>query len=272
MQVYIEYVIIDNLIIDYLLLKVSLKCSRVRTSFLRLSLSSVIGTAVAVIMPLFDMKFIFTVIIKILLGALMVVTSGKFDGYIQAVKTYLFFLLFTALGGGVIIALFNFADIDYERYFSLNYNSFMPIGISIFIVFILTKITSKLVTDLLKSRDIAPFVRRCEIICNNKKYKINGYIDSGNRLFDGASGLPIIVLSKRAGDELSKLNILKNYVKSLSISTVTGKSDIKIFVIDKLVIYNGVTKNIYSNVLIGKGNVNFEKEGGYDLLLSPSLF
>ena len=148
----------------------------------------------------------------------------------------------------------------------------MPIGISILIVFILTQITSKLVTDLLKSRDIAPFVRRCEIICNNKKYKINGYIDSGNRLFDGASGLPIIVLSKKAGDTLTQMNILKNYVKSLSISTVTGQSNIKIYVIDKLVIYNGITKNIYSNVLVGKGNVNFEKEGGYDLLLSPSLF
>ena len=39
MQVYLEYAIIDNLIINYLLLNVSAVCSRVRTSFFKKRLS-----------------------------------------------------------------------------------------------------------------------------------------------------------------------------------------------------------------------------------------
>lgn len=272
MEVYIEYVIVDNLIIDWLLLKVSMKCARVKTSVMRLMLSSALGTAVAVIMPLFTIDFIYTVIIKILLGALMVIVGGRYVDYSQAVKSYGFFILFTALGGGTVIAVFNFAGIDYTVYFSLNYQSFIPIGITILIVYILTKISSKFVSDLLKSRDIRPFIRRCEIIVGEKKIKTEGYIDSGNRLFDSKSGLPVIVLSKSLGDKLMLCGMLKNYSKNVVFSTVGGQSEMKIYVIDKLVIYNGITKNIYNNVFIGKGNVDFEKGGGYEVLLSPSMF
>lgn len=272
MEVYIEYVIIDNLIIDYLLLKVSLKLSRTKTSVFRLLSASALGTVVAVIMPLLKLDFAFLAIIKVTLAVLMIVISGKFNDFNQALKTFCFFIAFTALGGGAIIAAFNFAKIDYEAYFTVNYQSFMPVGISVLIIYALTKITHKLTNDLLKSRDIRPFVRKCEIICGKKKYKINGYIDSGNRLFDYRSGLPVIILSKRAGDVLISKNMLKKYGESFNFSTVSGHGEMQLYVVDKLAVYGSVTKKIYNNVLIGRGFSNFENDGDYDLLLSPSLF
>ena len=136
MEVYVEYVIIDNLIIDFLLLKLSTKTVQVRSSLIRLLLSSVIGTVVAVIMPLFTLNNVLQVMVKLLLSITMCLISAKTDSLKKHIVNFLFFVFYTFLLGGAIIALFYFAGVDYNLYFTLNYNSFMPIGITVLIVYI----------------------------------------------------------------------------------------------------------------------------------------
>ena len=92
MEVYVEYVIIDNLIIDFLLLKLSTKTAQVRSSLTRLILSSVIGTAVAVIMPLFSINSVLQVIIKLLLSITMCLISAKTDNLKKHLINFLFFI------------------------------------------------------------------------------------------------------------------------------------------------------------------------------------
>lgn len=271
MEVYVEYVIIDNLIINYLLLSSSIVVSRVRTTFLRKLLSAIVGTIVAVVLPLFKIDSIYLIVIKILLSLLMVILSLKFTSFKGYLKTYFFFLLFTFLCGGCLIALFYFANIDYQVYFSLNYDSFMPIGISILIVFVLSKITVSLVKRLLLDRDVLPFIRKCEVFLRKNKIVVNGYIDSGNRLFESKTGLPIIVASCTFMDKLKSTSNILSFT-SIKMQTVGGEFEMEVYLIDKLKIYNGVNVNTYNNVLIGKSNTNFYSDGEYDLLLHPSLF
>ena len=268
---YIEYVIIDNLIIDYLLLKTTMVSSRVKTSKLRLFLSSVIGTIVAVIMPFFKMSNGFLILLKLNLALIMVIISGEFLSLKKILISYGFFLAFTFLFGGILIGVFYLADVDYVLYFSINYDSFMPVGISVLIVYVGAKFTIYLVKNLLKSRDIEPFIRPCAIIVNGKKYKLNGYIDSGNRLFDKSSGLPIVVISKRMFDKINSQESKLFLKSSMVIDTVNGISVMQIYVLDKLLIYNGERENIINNVMIGKSEFNFESDGNYDLLLNPSI-
>ena len=47
MYVYIEYAILDNLIINYLLIKSACACAKVKTKFILLFLSSLLGTIIA---------------------------------------------------------------------------------------------------------------------------------------------------------------------------------------------------------------------------------
>lgn len=272
MQVYIEYVIIDNFIIDYLILKVSLVLSREPTSVFRLLLASAVGTAVAVIIPLFTISSVLAFFIKILLGLLISVIAVSDFTLSKVIKVYGFFMLFTALLGGAVIGVFYLAGVEYTAYFSLNYNSFMPIGITIFIVFIISKLVIKWVGNLLRYKDIRPFLRKCVIVTGGEKIKINGFIDSGNSLIDADSGLPIMVASVNL---ISKLEKVKNAIiplKSISYETVSGSSEMKIYLIDKLIVYDGIKANIYKRVLIGNGKVNFNLSGDYDILLSPSMF
>lgn len=268
---YIEYLIIDNFIINYLLLKGAMASCRVKTNKLKLGVSAIVGTVVAVIMPLFTISNGFLVLIKINLGLLMVLIAGEYLTVKKLFYTLGFFVLYTFLSGGMIIGLFYLAGIDYIVYFSVNYNSFMPIGISVLLVFLFTKLTIYLLSNLLKSRDIAPFLRSCVIVISGKKFKVNGYIDSGNRLFDSKSGLPIIVASKSLFLKLNSGEEELMPKSQITVNTVNGESVMKIYAIDKLLIYNGDYANIFNNVMITYSEFDFEKDKEYDLLLNPSL-
>ena len=271
MEVYVEYVIIDNLIIDYLLLKLSTKTAKVRTSFFRLFISSLIGTLVAVIMPLFTFSNATKILIKVLLSFVMCFISAKTDCLKTHLFNLLFFVLYTFLLGGAIIALFYFAGVEYTVYFTLNYNSFMPIGITVLLSYLFYTLTSKVIRRVFLIRNIQPFFRKCVVIIGGKKFVVKGYIDSGNSLFEKKYNLPVIVASKNLSTKLFSGDIKVKNQGAINYQTAGGEGVMDLYVIDKLLIYNGATVSSIKSVLLGKSEQNFYG-GECDLLLHPSLF
>ncbi len=271
MEVYIEYAFIDNFIIDFILLRISTKCAKIKTSFLRLFIASIVGTIVALVLPLFSINEYFILPIKIMLGLLITYLSGSVIKFKDYIYLNLYFFAFTFLSGGAIIALFNFAGIDYEKYFILNYDSFMPIGITFLLVYLTAYGLLYLVNKLIRSLETESFMRKCEVIINGKKITAQGFIDTGNKLYDNVSGLPVIVASKLFIKKLAVNGALPNSYKKLKIETAGGESTIKIFYIDKLLIYKGVNANIYNNVLIGEGQSDLYVGDYIDLLLHYTL-
>ncbi|MBR2376279.1 MAG: sigma-E processing peptidase SpoIIGA [Clostridia bacterium] len=271
MEVYIEYAFIDNFIIDFILLKLSTKCAKIKTSILRIAVVSIIGSVIAILLPLISVNKIFILPIKITLGLLLSYLSGSFLKFKDYLLSTFYFFAFTFLSGGAIIALFNFASIDYESYFILNYNSFMPIGVTFLIVYLASKCLIILANRLVKSLERENYVRKCVVVINGKKILAQGFIDTGNKLYDNLTGLPVIVASKLFIKKLAFENLLPNSYRNLKIETASGCSTIKIFYIDKLLIYNGINANIYNNVLIGEGLTNLYVDGYTDLLLHYTL-
>ena len=199
----------------------------------------------------------------------MVLIAGKYQTAKKYIFTCLLFVLFTFLCGGFIIALFNLAMIDYESYFLSSYDSLMPIGITVFLIYIVSKSVTSIVSKLLKERNMRPFLRECVIVIDKKKFIVKGFIDSGNGLYDSRSGLPIIVCSNALFEKIKNQN-LKKSLSSLSFDTVSGSSTMSLYVIDKLLIYNGIKVNIFNNVLLGVSPFGFNSSS-YDLLLHPTL-
>ncbi len=272
MQVYIEYAFLDNFIIDFLLLKISLKCAKVRTGYLRLILASIIGTVLTLTLSLFTIKNPFLIGVKFLLGLLIVFLGGS---YIK-VKDYLlgafYFFIFTFLSGGAIIAVFNLARIDYEAYFILNYDSVIPIGVTFLLVYLSTQGFTLLIENIIKNKENENYFRKCEIVVKGKKLKAIGFIDTGNKLYDNFTGLPVIIASKNFIKRLAFNGSLPSKYKNLKIETINGTSTIKIFYIDKLMIYKGTQMNIYNNVLLGEGYLNLDVGEKCDLLLHSTLY
>lgn len=269
MYVYIEYAVIDNLVINYILIKTATKLCQVKTRFLLLFLATLLGTAIGVVIPLFNLNDWFIFIIKLLLGLLITFIGGSYITIKKYLLTYFVFLTLTFLSGGFIIALFNFAGVDYISLFSSNYDSLLPVGITVLFVYVISRISFMLVKKLISKRDISPFLRSCILVIDKNRISVKGFIDSGNSLYDKKSGLPVIVCSNLLFSKLQKLN-LKSSVSSIEFITVSGTSTMNLYVVDKLMIYNGACVNIFNNVLLGVSQNGFYNDN-YELLLHPSL-
>lgn len=269
MSVYIEYAFIDNIIINYILIETSIKLAHVKSSFIFRFFSALLGTLVALTIPLFSIKELYLIVIKISLAFLMVYVCGKYENFKRYFLTVFLFIILTFLSGGFIIAIFYFLDIDYQKYFILNYDSVLPIGISVLLIYALSLSLLRLGKLLVKERNFRPFLRNCILVINKKKFKIKGFIDSGNSLYDVRSSLPVVVCSKSLYEKLKGAG-LKKSISKMAFDTVSGSSEMQLFIIDELLIYNGVTVNIFNNVLLGVSKFGFLSPD-YELLLHPEL-
>ena len=96
---------------------------------------------------------------------------------------------------------------------------------------------------------------------NNKKIRLNGFLDTGNKLKDPYSGKPIIIVNEKRIKQPSDKFFL------VPMKTVGGESFIKCFKIDELEIV-GIGKK--KNVLLGVTKTKIEMEG-IDCILHQSL-
>ena len=271
MNVYIEYVIIDNLVIDCLLLTATQKTLKLKINRLLLFLSAVLGTAAACVLPLFNLSNGFMYVIKIFVALLMNLLACQYKNIKEFIRSFYLFLFYTFLFGGAAMAVFYFLGIDFSAV-EFTYNAEFSLGIILLIATLVYMGVYKTVSFIYRKRDVYPFVRKCVMYINGEAITLNGFIDSGNRLFCHKTGFPIILCSPSLGKKLlSRGTFLGVKSEFMSFYTVSGKSVIKIYDLDKLEIYNGTDVNTIFNVKIGLAQEDFKVEGEYDLILNPAL-
>ena len=119
MIVYIEYVLIDNFVIDYLMLKATFTTTGKRYKKGRLFLCAFLGAIIALVFPLIKVHSVILIAIKVLSGILIILISNDYqkkkDFYVHA----LLFFWYTFLTGGVIIGVFNILGLNYSSEISI---------------------------------------------------------------------------------------------------------------------------------------------------------
>lgn len=265
MVVYVEYVAINNFIIDCLLILSARKAMNLPLNKAFVCLSAAVGAAFAVVTPLLKMNAAFTFVLKFFAGALIVLVSGKFPNFRIYVRCFYLFLFFTFAFGGAVFGAFYFAGISYDV-FSRTTPAESVLTIILLIVFVMYFVACALIKKLYKRKEIANFIRKCEFTVGGRIYIVNGFLDSGNRL--RYKNDPIIIVSPKFAAKL-----MKNEVFSLvrprysTISTIAGEKVIKIYKISRIKIYNGTSVNIINNVMLGIAEREFMSGGEYDLIL-----
>ncbi len=265
MEVYVEYVAINNFIIDCLLILSARKSMKLPVSKLFTCISSAIGAACAVVTPLFEMNAAFTFILKFFEGALIVLLSGKFPNARVYVRCFYLFLFFTFAFGGAVFGAFYISGVSYDV-FSRTTPCEITLTVILAIVFVTYFLTGKIVKKLFKRREITNFIRRCEFTVGGKTYVANGFLDSGNRLKYKSE--PVIIVSPRFADKLMKNEVFSRAVpRFASVNTIAGEKVIKVYGISKIKIYNGNAENIINNVMLGISERELLSGGEYDLIL-----
>lgn len=239
MVVYIEQVLVDNIIINYLLLTLINAVFKNGASKKRMWLSSIVCSVLSLAYPFLTFDWILVNAYKLFVAFVMIMIAFK----VLKKKFVLYFftlLSFTYVLGGLVNACIENVLIQSGIMF---YQSKVPFGVTIFICYVYVLILKKLIISLRQKIKQNNYVYTCTLINNEKKITTNCFLDSGNNLLDGATKKPINIINADLLFKITEIKIedlltqnyssLKN-AHHLSVQTVSGTSKILVFAIDKL--------------------------------------
>ena len=281
--VYIEFVIIDNLVITALICMLSARAVGYRVRKIRVWSASVGSTIVAIILPLIDMPLAVHILVRVVLAVIIIGIMTIPKGLRLAVKFGTLFLGVTFLFGGALTAIGYLVTGDIYLALTSPFVD-IPLGIIIGVAVILYWICRKVFLSVKRSKIVDGFAIDAHISILGKTYKVRGLIDSGNGLYDDKTGLPIIILGLKSVlktlDSATLIKVLSGEgdgicrgARYIEIKTVTGKDKILIVPCQKFVLYpskrvNTMYERVYE-VMVGlkAGALN----SGYDALLHPCM-
>lgn len=265
MVVYAEYVIIDNFVIDYLLIKLALKYSKVDFCARRAVISAVIGTVVAVIMPLLPLGGVVKALIKGILAAVMVRVAFKPVSLKKYFSALGLFLIFTLIFGGCAMLITELFGVDYDFFYG---SSVFPLGISLICAVALYKLLKRAFARAFEKTLIYPFTRACVLSCGGEKVSAKGLIDSGNHLIFNGS-FAVCVPSCSLCEKMRVRGFFdKGCLGEIALKTAAGRTTLKIYEIDEILIYCGDKPNIIKRPKIGVGAAEKTFGDEYEIILS----
>lgn len=215
MKIYIELVFIVNFLLDFIILYGTKKLLKLNKSNKRLLLASIIGSLSTIIIFL-KITNIILIILKILLSLILIIVSfGKSN---ILINTFYFYLISIIVGGTIYLF-----DLNKNLYF----NYLILIILSPIIIYLLIK-------ELNKHRLNINDKYLVEITISKKKYKLEGFIDTGNRLSSPIKKEPVILVN---------LKINYNKVIYIPYKALNTEGIIPCIKPDKIMINNKQIKN-----------------------------
>jgi stage II sporulation protein GA (sporulation sigma-E factor processing peptidase) len=286
MEVYIEYVLLDNLVIDAIISVLTLKALRLSVNKYRIAVAVAFGTAAAFLLPLIHIHAAFLFFIRMAVGAAMAFLIYNHKSFKRYFICFLIFMLITFVFGGACLGVLFLIGADITNAATLNYQSGVPIGLIALTLAVTMFFLRQICLYLNKSKDISGYIRQAELFINGSSVKFDAFIDTGNQLYDSQSGLPVIIVESAILMRLLKntlTNVLSFNAKDkpesvlkngryIEYSTLNGKNTrLLVFKPDKLVIYFKGQANIIYDVMAGVYNDKFDKAVKYSALLHPAI-
>jgi len=206
-EIYLDIVILENIVINYLILLVTSRFSKNRTSSLRLFLGSVAGAAYLVLMILLpDTKVYATLLSKFLLSVGMVAITFSFRKLSVFLKTLALFYATTFIFAGAAFALMFFSK-DWgiiRNGVLITPLSFIDAKWSeLLLAVAVALIIFRVIRDALQSKFIKEkLLVNISIAMGNKSIELPALVDTGNSLHDPLTKLPVVVVEFSAIKDL----------------------------------------------------------------------
>ena len=300
MEIYLDIIILENIVVNYLILMVTAKFSKCGTSSLRLFLGALAGAlylALMILMP--GMKVYTTILSKILLSFAMVAITFSIDRISTFIKTLAMFYATTFIfaGAGFAFMFFNLGGGIVRN--GIIITSMPLLGTKwseISLALALTLIILRIFRDLVQSRITKDkLLVRLLISFDKKSIGLFALVDTGNSLYDPLTNTPVVVVEFSAIKDILPVEIRGIFEKDRendlsavtdTISGTTWFSRFRLIPFTSLGRENGMligfrpdyieidsdnqTKGI-KDVIIGIYNRPLSRNEKYKALLNPEL-
>lgn len=299
-EIYLDIIILENIVINYLILLVTARFSKSRASNLRLLLGSVVGALYLVLMILLpEMKIYTTILSKFLLSIAMVAVTFSFTRISAFLRTLVLFYASTFLFAGA-----GFAFLFFNRSGSVIRNGVIMSPVSLIntkwsellLALAVTFIILRVVWDFIQNKFLREkmLVRLC-IAFDKKAIELCALVDTGNSLHDPLTNMPVVVVEFTAIRDLLPEDIRNIFERdsendlnkvSSAISCSAWFSRFRLIPFTSLGKENGMLigfrpdyieiekedeKKGVSNVIVGIYNRALSRNEKYSALLNPEL-
>ena len=224
MIVYIDYIFIENLIMNYLLLFETKNIVKERTKVIKITLASIIGSIYVCSIYLLKFEFLNYSIFKLLLSFVMIYITFKPKKISIYLKEIFIFYFVSIINTGtclVIVSMFNLnvnSRIVKILLYSIGYVFVCIINNQVWKMFKIKLKKSKLVYDVYLND-------------GNKYVAYKGFVDTGNTSKELYTGRAIFYANKKDGIDLTDRE--KVIIK---VNTINGKNVIVGYMFDNVII------------------------------------
>lgn len=294
MTIYIDMVLIENLIMNYIILFTTGLITKLKTRKIRMILASLLGAIYSVIAYTGIIKAYSNIVLKFILSILIVFIAYNPQKMNQLCKMLLFFYLISFVFGGAAYALIYVVkpqDIIMKNGLFLGTYPLKIIILGAIISFIVIITTFSIVRSKISRKSLFCEI---ELELNGKIVKTRAMIDTGNMLKEPITNTPVIVvenillyecipkeilynLENIIGGDFEKVpnNIREEYISRLKLIPFSslGKTNGMLLGIkaQHLKIIMEEQEKEIANVIIGIYDKSLTKNGEYQALVGLEL-
>ena len=224
MTIYLDIVFLENALMNYIILYATGFVQKRKMKNFKLIISSVLGALYAIISYLKIIPIYSTLFMKILLSVIMIYVAFNNENAKQLLKNLLLFYLASFVIGGCALAMLYMISPKRVSFQNGVLVGTYPMKITLIaglVGFFIIQYSFSLNKRQMKIKDL---LCELEIVVNNKKVKMKGYIDSGNTLKDPISKKPVIIVEKEVMQEIVDVNKLIGGDENLKIRLIPFKS------------------------------------------------
>ena len=294
MTIYIDIIIIENLIMNYIILYATGLISKNKIYYLRIFFASLIGAIYVATQYISNLAIYSNTIIKIILSIIMVLIAFNPQDMKKMFKQLLLFYLTTFTFGGVatyLIYVLKPENIIIENGMFVGTYVLKVIFMGAILGSIILIISFKMSKNKMTRKDM---ICQIKIKLNQKEKILNAIVDTGNMLKEPITGNPVIVVEKNALYDLMPKEILNNteYILGGDFEKIPEDikneyiSKLKIIPFSSLVKQNGMLVGIKpekvevineeteekDNAIIGIYSKSLTKRGEYNALIGIELY
>lgn len=216
MTIYIDIVLVENLIINYIMLLSTAIISKSKIKYIPIFVSSLIGSLYSVINYMANIDFISNFTIKIIISFAMIFFSFPNKKMKKILKNLMYFYLVSFTFGGISFMLLFLVNPENIKIVDNHFKGTYPIKIAIMggiLGFVIINIISKMIKNRINQKSM---ICEIEIFYKGKNKKIKTMIDTGNLLKEPITQKDVIIVEKNSLEEILPkefLNNIKNIVK-----------------------------------------------------------
>lgn len=294
MTIYIDVVLLENLIMNYIILFTTGLVIKIKTKHIRLILASLLGAIYSVVAYAGILKAYSSMILKFILSIIIVFIAYNPQSVKQLCKTLLLFYLTSFVFGGAAFALIYIIkpqDIIMKNGLFLGTYPLKTVMLGAIIAFCVIITAFSIVKSKISKKTLFCEI---EIKINEKLVKTKAMIDTGNMLKEPITNTPVVVvestllyecipkeilynLENIIGGDFEKVpnNIKEQYISRLKLIPFSslGKQNGMLLGIkaEYIKIKTEEQENKKTNVIIGIYDKSLTKRGEYQALIGIEL-